>query len=127
MDDTAAEPVASARLWTTPPNVRLCLADDLAKLGSRNFVLQIGEVYFHGFAVSTDGGVHGYVDSCPHMGLSLESPDRQYLSPDRSVIVCARHGALFAPADGACLGGPCNGARLRPWPLEVRDGFVWTA
>ena len=122
MSDAAGD----GRLFRTPAGVRLCTVEDVVKRGSHSLVLQIGERYFHGFLIARHGAVIGYVDSCPHMGLSLESSDRQYLSPDGSTIVCARHGAMFDLATGACLGGPCVGARLQSWPVRTADGFVWT-
>jgi len=29
--------------------------------------------------------------------------------------------------DGACVAGPCHGQSLELWPIEVRDGEVFTA
>jgi nitrite reductase/ring-hydroxylating ferredoxin subunit len=42
-------------------------------------------------------------------------------------LVCATHGALFRPADGACVAGPCAGDRLAPVDVEVREGDVYVA
>jgi len=39
--------------------------------------------------------------------------------------VCANHGALFEPENGACLSGPCSGDSLTAVPLDVRDGEIW--
>ncbi len=35
------------------------------------------------------------------------------------------HGALFRIDDGRCLAGPCQGDRLEPFPIAVRDGVVY--
>ena len=37
------------------------------------------------------------------------------------------HGALFDIDSGACVGGPCAGAALRPWPVVLADGWIRTA
>jgi nitrite reductase/ring-hydroxylating ferredoxin subunit len=116
-----------ARVWTTPPNVPLCTLETIAEPGARNFVLQIGEAFFHGFVVRKDGEVRGYVDRCPHMGVPLAHELDRYLTADGEYILCGWHGALFRPLDGLCVGGPCAGDRLRPWPVEVRDGVIQTA
>lgn len=121
------EPARRVRLSRTPPDVPLIQLDALADPGARNFVLQIGEDLFHGFVVRQGREVRGYVDRCPHAGLPLAQHLDQYLTPDGAMIVCAWHGALFEPAEGRCVGGPCANARLTPWPVEVRDGMVRTA
>ena len=118
---------ARPRVWKTPAGVPLCLEDAIADPGARNFVLQIGEAFFHGFVVRKDGAVRGYVDRCPHMGFPLAQELDRYLTSDGELIMCAFHGALFRPHDGVCIGGPCAGQRLSPWPVEVREGVVRTA
>jgi nitrite reductase/ring-hydroxylating ferredoxin subunit len=118
---------ARLRVHATPAGVTLCALADLADPGARGFVLQIGEAYFHGFVVRRDDSVHGYVDRCPHAGLPLAQQLDAYLTTDGSLIQCSWHGALFRPQDGACVGGPCAGARLNPWPVRVADGRVVTA
>mgnify|MGYP006163471905 CR=1 FL=1 len=39
----------------------------------------------------------------------------------------ATYRALFAPEDGRCVGGPCSGASLSPWPISLVDGWIVTA
>ncbi|HST92525.1 MAG TPA: Rieske (2Fe-2S) protein [Brevundimonas sp.] len=114
------------RVWTTPPGVALCAEADLPDPGSRGFVLQIGEAYFHGFVVRRDGVVSGYVDRCPHQGFPLAIELDRYLIPDGSLILCGWHGAVFEPGSGLCVGGPCAGARLTVWPVGVKGGIIRT-
>lgn len=121
------DPPGRTRVWTTPAGVPLCALDSLADPGARNFVLQIGEAYFHGFLVRQADEVFGYVDRCPHMGFPLAQVLDRYLTSDGRLIGCSWHGALFRIADGACVGGPCVGARLTPWPVRVDGGVVRTA
>ena len=125
MSDPA--PAERKRVWTTPPGVTLCAEADIADPGSRGFVLQIGEAFFHGFVVRKDGEVAGYVDRCPHQGFPLAIELDAYLVPDGSLILCGWHGAVFEPMSGACVGGPCAGARLTRWPVTVTGGLIRTA
>lgn len=115
------------RLTATPPGVKLgpltLIPDDTA----RNFVLELRAGHFHGFVVRKGDAVHGYVDLCAHMALPLAQELDQYLTPDASLIQCSWHGALYRIEDGICVGGPCVGARLRPWPVTVSDGMIVTA
>jgi nitrite reductase/ring-hydroxylating ferredoxin subunit len=120
-------PSPRPRAQDTPAGVALCRLDELADPGARGFVLQIGEAYFHGFVVRRAEAVRGYVDRCPHAGLPLPQALDVYLTVDGSLIQCSWHGALFRIEDGLCVGGPCGGARLRPWPVRVEDGRVMTA
>jgi nitrite reductase/ring-hydroxylating ferredoxin subunit len=114
-------------LAATPAGVRLCALEDLPDPGARNFVLEIGAGRFHGFVVRSDQDVYGYVDRCPHMGYPLAKTLDDYLTPSGTLIACSWHGALFRLSDGECVGGPCGGDRLKPWPVTVREGFVLTA
>ena len=118
---------ARKRVWETPAGVRLCALSSLEDRSARNFVLQIRDAYFHGFVVRHGDEVIGYVDRCPHQGLPLSQKLDAYLTDDKSLIQCSWHGALFRVDDGVCVGGPCGGARLTPWPVKVEDGFVKTA
>jgi len=115
------------RLTHTRAGITLCRLDDIADPGARNIVIEIGGRRFFGFVVRRGGEVHGYVDRCPHQGLPLAQVLDDYLTPDGALIACSWHGALFRPDDGACVGGPCVGARLTPWPVTVADGMVVTA
>ncbi|MGZ8362937.1 MAG: Rieske (2Fe-2S) protein [Caulobacteraceae bacterium] len=115
------------RVWKTPPGVPLCPLASLSDPGARNFVLQIGEAYFHGFVVRRGDQVQGWIDRCPHAGFPLAQKLDDYLSADGSLIKCDWHGALFRPEDGVCIGGPCVGARLTPWPVQVDGGVIKTA
>jgi nitrite reductase/ring-hydroxylating ferredoxin subunit len=118
---------ARPRAWKTPPGVPLCRLDSLSDPGARNFVLQIGEAYFHGFIVRRGAQAFGYVDRCPHAGFPLAQQLDRYLTRTGDLIQCSWHGALFTLDEGRCVGGPCGGARLTPWPVEVKDGTVTTA
>ena len=51
----------------------------------------------------------------------------RYLSRDGELILCGWHGAVFEPISGKCVGGPCAGGKLTPWPVQVVGGLVKTA
>lgn len=120
-------PQERKRVWKTPPGVALCLETDIREPGSRGFVLQIGEAFFHGFVVRKDGQVRGYVDRCPHAGFPIAIELDRYLSREGDFILCGWHGAVFEPLTGGCVGGPAAGGRLTPWPVEAIDGVIRTA
>ena len=115
------------RLFAVPAGVKLGPLDLVEDRGARNFVLETGEGRFHGFVVRQGSAVFGYVDSCPHAGLPLARALDGYLTPDGGMITCDWHGALFDIGTGLCVGGPCAGQRLRPWPVKVEQGEIVTA
>ena len=115
------------RLSATPAGVALGPLDLIPDGKARNFVLEMRAGRFHGFVVRRGSQVHGHVDRCPHAGLPLANALDDYLTPDGTLIACAWHSALFEPDTGRCVGGPCVGARLTPWPVEVRGGKIVTA
>jgi nitrite reductase/ring-hydroxylating ferredoxin subunit len=76
--------------------------------------------------VRKDGQVAGFVDRCPHQGFPIAMELDRYLIPDGSLILCGWHGAVFEPLSGECVGGPCAGARLTPWPVAASGGMIRT-
>lgn len=61
---------------------------------------------------------------CPHAGYPLQRADGRIVVQEGRYLVCAAHGASYALDDGACAGGPCNGAALERVAVEVHDGVV---
>ena len=118
---------SDTRLFATPAGVRLCPIEQIADGKARNFVLQMRAGRFHGFAVRDGDHVAGFVDQCPHAGLPLAQKLDDYLTPTGDLIACSWHGALFDIDSGACVGGPCAGSALRPWPVVLADGWIRTA
>ncbi|WP_316251070.1 Rieske (2Fe-2S) protein [Sphingomonas sp. JC676] len=114
-------------LTSTPPNVTLGPLTLIPDGKARNFVLEMRAGRFHGFVVRKGDTVHGYVDRCAHMALPLAQQLDEYLTPDGNLIQCSWHGALYRIEDGLCVGGPCTGARLQPWPVTVHEGSIVTA
>ncbi len=104
----------------------VCTLEELAASGSRGFSVGEGEWPLRGFVVAlSDGGIRAYVNTCPHAGHPLDLLPHRFLTADRSLIVCSSHGALFEPADGRCVAGPCTGRALRALPVAIGpDGLV---
>lgn len=84
-------------------------------------IQQPGGPSVHGFVVGHEGRHHAYVNRCPHAGARLDRGPGRFFTDDGLHLVCATHGAVFAPATGICVEGPCPGARLLPLDVE-REG-----
>ena len=96
----------------------LCAAAELPEGASKGFGPRAGQPGF--FLLRFEGRAHAYRDACPHYGdTPLAWRGDAYLNGDGSRIVCAAHGAQFAPDTGLCLLGPCLGQALTRVPLRV--------
>jgi nitrite reductase/ring-hydroxylating ferredoxin subunit len=77
------------------------------------------------FAVRFRGVVHGYFNECQHQATQLDWNPGDFFDSERLYLLCATHGALYEPASGVCVAGPCQGARLAAVPVHERDGAVY--
>jgi nitrite reductase/ring-hydroxylating ferredoxin subunit len=102
----------------------ICPLAELGDPGSRAFTVGRGDWPLRGLVVRRGAEVHAYVNRCPHAGHPLNLRPHEFLTPDRSLVVCNSHGALFELSTGLCVAGPCAGATLRRVPVEVRAGYV---
>ncbi len=119
-----------------PPGTALCQAADILPGAAHVGTFRNGSLLFElfvlrppaGSGVASDAdGLVAYVNDCPHARTPLDWQAGQFLTADRTHILCATHGAEFRIHDGLCVRGPCPGARLVPVPLAVRDGTVYIA
>jgi nitrite reductase/ring-hydroxylating ferredoxin subunit len=76
------------------------------------------------FVVRQGDRVFGYANACPHLASPLDWIENQFMTADKTRILCATHGAQFNIADGLCVAGPCEGDSLTPLRVSVRDGAV---
>ncbi|WP_420996390.1 Rieske (2Fe-2S) protein [Cupriavidus sp. 30B13] len=118
MPETPASLAAGAR--------RLCAAADLAEGGAGvRFVVEIGGRQVGAFAVRFDGAVHGYLNRCAHVPMELDWQEGQFFESSGLYLMCATHGAIYAPDSGLCVGGPCRGASLSKLRMEEHGGSVY--
>jgi nitrite reductase/ring-hydroxylating ferredoxin subunit len=105
----------------------LCALAELEPTGGRGFTVGEGDWPLRGFIVRTSKGVAAFVNTCPHAGHPLNFRPDKFLTPDRNLILCASHGALFTRDEGLCIAGPCPGQSLRRVPIEVVGEYVLLA
>ena len=105
----------------------LCSLADLEATGGRGFTVGEGDWPLRGFLVRTANGVAAYINTCPHAGHPLNFKPDRFLTPDRNLILCASHGAIFTRDTGLCIAGPCPGQSLTPVPVEVYGEYVLLA
>jgi nitrite reductase/ring-hydroxylating ferredoxin subunit len=77
------------------------------------------------FAIRHGGRVYGYLNRCAHIAMELDWKPGQFFDADGEYLICSTHGALYAPENGACRGGPCRGAALVGLNVFEADGKVY--
>ena len=107
------EPTGGETTWT-------CAADALGPGQTATFELLRGGRRVRAFLVNHGGSHRAYVNRCPHAGTPLDWWPNEFYTEDGRYLICATHGAVFAPDTGLCLEGPCPGARLERLPLARR-------
>ena len=90
---------------------------ELAHGASKKFTIRRGEFEAEALLVNYQGRLFAYLNRCPHIGISLDWVENRFFTVDGRYLMCANHGAVFEPATGACVWGPCVGAALQN--LEV--------
>jgi nitrite reductase/ring-hydroxylating ferredoxin subunit len=103
----------------------LCRSDELAESGRGVlFDVLLWRQPARAFALRIDGRVVAYVNRCAHVPSELDWNPGEFLDAERRTIVCAVHGAQYAPGSGHCIGGPCGRGRLMPVDVGEEDGTV---
>lgn len=101
----------------------LCAFDDLGDPGAKGFVLGERRI----IAVRWGESVYGFVNSCPHVGVSLDIEPDRFFDFTGNYLLCSYHGAIFLPNTGRCVRGPCKGQALEPFALKIEDGRIVVA
>jgi len=76
------------------------------------------------FAVRFRGEVYAFLNRCGHVPVELDWQQGEFFDSSGLYLICATHGALYAPDSGHCLGGRCNGKGLDPVAVAEHDGWV---
>jgi nitrite reductase/ring-hydroxylating ferredoxin subunit len=95
------------------------------KSGSvKKFWLICQKYRIDGFLINDSGNFYAYVNRCRHMMTPLDFVRDQFFSEDGRHLMCYTHGALYEPATGLCIAGPCRGESLYRLPVHVDRGDI---
>ncbi len=75
------------------------------------------------FAVRFEGQVHAYLNRCTHVAMEMDYQEGRFFDDTGRWLLCATHGATYAPDTGDCVGGPCQGGLVKV-RLSEQDGMV---
>lgn len=105
---------------------RICASGDLAEAGPGvRFETTLADGAVPAFVIRHGGRVYAYLNRCGHVSVELDWAPGEFFDLSRLYLICSTHGALYDPASGECLGGPCNGRGLVPLAVEERDGHIY--
>jgi len=106
--------------------VLLCDSGDLADGGAG---VPFEVVYLtescHAFAVRYQGTVYAYLNRCTHVPMELDYQPNQFFDLTGHWLICATHGALYAPQTGQCRLGPCRGGLVKIEVSEANGQVHW--
>ncbi|MGB4467094.1 MAG: Rieske 2Fe-2S domain-containing protein [Azovibrio sp.] len=105
----------------------ICASADLVEGGRGiRFDLARGGSPVPAFLVRYRGKPRAYLNRCGHVPVELDWQPGEFFDSTGLYLICAVHGALFAPETGLCLAGRCAGRGLEPLPVEERpDGIFF--
>ncbi len=77
------------------------------------------------FAVRFNGRVYAYLNRCAHRGVELDWDAGRFFDITHQYLICSTHGALYDPATGRCVRGPCVGQGLVSVDVVESEGQIW--
>ncbi|HUY01845.1 MAG TPA: Rieske 2Fe-2S domain-containing protein [Rhodocyclaceae bacterium] len=108
------------------PKRLICSGDSLVEGGRGvRFDIERHGVTEPGFVVRYRGEVRAFLNRCGHMPVELDWQPGEFFDGSGLYLICATHGALYAPEDGRCVHGRCNGKGLQPLAVCEIDGQIF--
>lgn len=105
---------------------RICASDELIEGGRGvRFMVDRQGVREPAFVVRFGGRVHAYLNRCAHVPVELDWQQGEFFDHSGLYLICATHGALYAPESGLCLGGRCNGKGLVAVAVIEQDRLIF--
>jgi nitrite reductase/ring-hydroxylating ferredoxin subunit len=92
-------------------------------LGLRFELPQLG-THATGFVVRYDGKAYAYINQCAHVPVELDWEHGKFFTIGQDYLICATHGAHYAPETGHCVMGPCKGKRLQALQVEEHNNQI---
>lgn len=75
------------------------------------------------FAIRHQGEAHAYLNRCGHVPMEMDYLEGQFFDSTGHWLMCATHGATYAPDSGRCVAGPCTRGLVKI-PLTEAGGEV---
>ena len=106
--------------------IPLCSSQDLQDSG---LAVPFDVVYAgqtcRAFAVRFEGQVQAYLNRCTHVAMEMDFQPDRFFDTEGRWLLCATHGATYAPQTGECVGGPCRGSLVKIDLSESQGVVHW--
>ena len=104
----------------------ICSSDELLDTGKGvRFSLRLGDRDEPAFTIRFHGRAFGYLNRCGHVPVELDWQPGEFFDYSGKYLICATHGALYAPESGRCVSGRCNGKGLQQLQVAEHDGQLF--
>jgi nitrite reductase/ring-hydroxylating ferredoxin subunit len=77
------------------------------------------------FAVRYQGQVYAYLNRCSHVPMEMDYQPNEFFDSTGHWLMCATHGAMYAPQSGHCRMGPCRGGLIKIEVSEAEGMVHW--
>lgn len=104
--------------------ITITSADVVEKGAGIRFDLPALGPHATGFVIRSHGQAYAYVNRCAHVPVELDWEHGKFFNVTNEWLICATHGAMYAPNSGECVMGPCKGKQLTPIALTEADGII---
>lgn len=105
---------------------RICASSDLVDGGDgvRFETMFIGQAT-PAFVIRHHGKVFGYLNRCGHVPVEIDWQQGKFFDHSGIYLICATHGAMYAPDTGRCLAGRCAGKGLKSLLVSEHDENIF--
>jgi nitrite reductase/ring-hydroxylating ferredoxin subunit len=106
----------------------ICAAADLVEGGRGvRFEFDVGGANAPAFVVRWRGVPRAYLNRCAHVPMQIDWRPGEFFEAQGLYLICSTHGALYDPATGICVDGPCRGRALVPLSVIEMDGQIFSS
>jgi len=106
--------------------IPLCNSTDLSDSGlAVPFDVMYAGQTCRAFAVRFEGQVQAYLNRCTHVAMEMDYQADRFFDTEGRWLLCATHGATYAPDTGECVGGPCRGGLVKITLSETEGVVHW--
>ncbi len=106
--------------------IDLCASSELAEGGlAVPFDVVVAGEACRAFAIRFEGRAHAYLNRCTHVAMELDWQPNRIFDDTGQWLLCASHGAVYAPDTGAGVAGPCQGGLLKIELTETDGRVLW--
>ena len=106
--------------------VELCPASTLVERGEAvPFDVVYAGQTCRAFAIRFNGQAYAYLNRCTHVAMELDWQPNRIFDASGQWLLCASHGAAYAPDSGDCVEGPCRGGLVRVDVSEKEAAVYW--